>query len=111
MKKKSFLGIIGCGILLGAAIYWVNKSINKDSVSKQNEDLLSEMDVSQEHTIEDTAVDFEAIKIQSAISMDDRHKAASQIINESLEKIYENSDLSSEHQEEFDSMLEELDKL
>ncbi|MDS0526590.1 hypothetical protein NNC19_12935 [Clostridium sp. SHJSY1] len=114
MKKKSLFGIIGCGLLIGATIYLVIKSVNKDSVNKHNEELLNEkdsMDISPEHITEDNAVDLDEIKMQSANSMYDRHKAAAQVVKESMEKINENPDLPSEHEEEFYSMLEELDML
>lgn len=114
MKKKTLFGIIGCGLLIGAAIYWVAKSVNKDSVNKYNEELLNEkdsMDISPEHITEENAADLDEIKKQSANSMYDRHKAAAQVVKESMEKINKNAHLPSEHEEEFDSMFEELDML
>ena len=114
MKKKSLFGIIGCGLLIGAAIYWVAKSVNKDSFNKHNEGLLNEkdsMDISPEHITEENAVDLDEIKKQSVNSMYDRHKAAAQVVKESMEKINKNAHLPSEHEEELDSMFEELDML
>lgn len=114
MEKKSLFGIIGCGLLIGAALYWVNKSVNKDSVNKHNEEFLNKKDsmgISREHITEENAVDLDEIKIQSANSIYDRHKAAAQVVKESMEKINENVPLHSEHEEEFGSMFEELDML
>lgn len=100
--------------MIGAAIYWVNKSVNKDSVNKNNEELLNgkdSMGISPEHITEDNTVNLDAIKMQSANYIYDGHKTAAQVVKESMEKINENAHLYSEHEEEFDGMFEELDML
>ena len=119
MKKRSLFGIIGCGLLIGGVIYGVTKSVNKhsvnkNSVNKHNEELLNEkdlMDISPDHITEGNAVDLDVIKLQSVNSIYNRHKVAAQVIKESMEKINKNADLPSEHEDEFDSMFEELDIL
>lgn len=114
MDKKSLFGIIGCGLLIGAAIYCVNKSGNKDSVNKYDGALLNAKDsmgVSPEHITEDNVVDLDVIKLQSANSIYDRHKTAVQVAKESMEKINKNVHLQSNKEEEFSRMLEELDML
>lgn len=114
MNKKSLFGILGCGLLIGATIYWVIKSVNKDSINNYNEELLNEknsMDTTPEHIKDDNAVDLDEIEMQSANSMYARHKAAAQVVKESMEKINENADLPSQYEKEFDRMFEELDML
>lgn len=78
MKKRSLFGIIGCGLLIGAAIYRVTKSVNKHTVNKRNEELNEKdlMDITPEYITEDNLVDLDAKKMQSANSMYYRHKAA-----------------------------------
>lgn len=114
MNNKSLLGLIGCGLLIGVTIYLVAKSDNKDSTNKHNEESSNEkksMNISPVHIIDDNAIDLDAIKMQSANSMYNRHKAAVQVVKKSMEKINENADLPIECEKEFDSMLEELDML
>jgi len=114
MNKRLLFGIVSCGLLAGFAIYWVNKTVNKDSVNQLNEELLNgndSLDLKTEHWIEDTVMDIDAIKMQSVNSMNDRHKVAALVVKESIEKINENVDLPSDHKEEFDSMFEELNML
>lgn len=114
MKGKSLFGVIGCTLLVGAAIIWVIRRVKRDSVNECNEDSQREkypMDISPEYITEDHVVGLDAVKIQSANSMYDRHKAAAQVIHESVEKINENTDLPSVHENDFDNMFDELDML
>ncbi len=114
MLKRLLFGIVSCGLLVGFAIYWVSKSVNRESVNKQNEMLLKEndsLDISPEYKTEENAIELDVIKMQSFKSMYDRHKAAAQVVKESIEKTNKNVDLPSEHEEEFDSMFEELNML
>lgn len=114
MKKRLLFGIVGCGVIVGSAIYWLIKSAYKDSVRKHNEALSKDkdtVDISPAHITEDNAIDLDAVKMRSANSIYDRHKVAAQVAKESMEKTFENTDLPSKHKEEFDSMFEELDML
>lgn len=114
MKKRLLFGIVGCGVLVGSAIYLMIKSAYKDSVRKHDEELSKDKDTDDiwpAYITEDNTIDLDEIKIKSANSIYDRHKAAAQVVKESMEKIYENTNLPNKHKEEFDSMFEELDKL
>ena len=114
MRKKSLSSIIGYGLLIGAALYWGNKFVNKDSFNDYNEDSTKEkdlMDISPEKTLENDVINLDVIKMQSANSMYDRHEYASQVVKESIKKINENTYLTSEHEEEFNIMFAEVDIL
>ena len=114
MKKRLLFGIVGCGVLVGSAIYWMIKSAYKDSGRKYTEELSKDkdtVDISPAQITDDNAIDLDTVKMRSANIIYDRHKAAAQVAKETMEKIYENTELPSKHKDEFDSLSEELDTL
>lgn len=113
MKNKVLFGLISCGLLIGTTVYTLiikKKKMNFNDSGKgidKNDSVI----VSNENNIEQELVDFYDVKTESASSIYNRHKEASEIIKESMENINRNSEVNSEHKHEFDDMLDDLDAL
>ena len=104
MKKRILFGVWGFGLAAGTTVYMLLKHKNKGTSDNQNEEAL---DIS----IAENTESFNEVKEQSIMSISNRHKDAAEIIRQAMEKINDNSEVVSKHKNEFDSMLNDLDKL
>lgn len=114
MMKKGLLGLLGCGLLAGAAVYALVKYLNKESQNVQEEVADSEeiaVEILPEQASDETPVDLDSIKIQSAVSIQDRHNAAAEVINEAMKAIDDGSELPGAHEDELDELLRQLETL
>lgn len=116
---KKVLGIIGIGLIAGAAVYVL---LNKTEKTKNNintrpektsEDFLSDNTVSiiNRNDTHDENNGFEDVKASAVGTMYTRHKEASNIIKESVDIICSRSEISADENRDLDQLSDELDKL
>lgn len=111
MKKRALFGIFSCGLLIGTAVYMMVKYMNKD-ISNGNKGERFEEDsliLSLEKEEESETINLVEVRTQSASSIYNRHKEAAEIVRKAMENINDNPIVISEHEKEFDSMLDDLD--
>jgi hypothetical protein len=114
MNEKALFGVIGCTLLIGATIIWVIRRGKRDFAREYNDysqKKTGPINITPDYKIEDNMFDLDAVKMHSTNSIYDRHKAAAQVIQDSAEKTTQNTDLHSEHEIEFDDMLDDLNML
>lgn len=109
-----FMGAVVAGIIGAIAINLIEKAIEKqrkaeivgEHIDKGNEILIVQRKI---HYLNEEK--FAHIKEEVASTIRERHEEAANYIKDSMEKINENADFSIEHDEEFESMSEDLDML
>lgn len=113
MKKNPLLGVIGCGLVAGAA-YLLTKYINKDDpmdMDKTSDKKEESTSLSPDLSSENVSVDVDTIKTQAVSSIYNRHKEASEIAREAIDNINSEPEEPSVHTEDFDSMIDDLNSL
>ncbi len=114
MNKKLLFAFISVGLLVGVAIWKLTKQGSSKSTNKYIKDTdnsSDSMDIPTEYIPEVSEFNLNEIKMESAGLMYDRHKEAAQVIKESVVRMTEETDLSSDNKMEFDSMFKDLDIL
>lgn len=112
---KKMLGIIGIGLITGAAIYLLinKKEKTKNNINTQPEDFSSDNTVSMVNK-SDTHVEngaFEDVKASTVGTMYNRHKEASNIMKEAVDMIDSRLEISSDENRDLDQISDELDEL
>ncbi|MGN7761285.1 hypothetical protein [Paenibacillus sp. 22594] len=116
---KKVLGIIGIGLIAGAAIYAL---LNKTEKTKNNinthpgkipEDFSSDNTVSiiNRNDIHGENVSFEDVKASAVGTIYTRHEEASNIMKEAVDIIYSRSEISANVNRDIDKISDEIDKL
>lgn len=114
MRKQISIGIIG-GLAIGTVAY----ILVKHKKERQRQDCNTNSKTYDENSVEFSTVeivenDADSIKearIKTASSIYNRHAEAAKVIGEIMNDANENIETSSEHKDEFDSILDELDIL
>ncbi|OHW62291.1 hypothetical protein EUAN_13610 [Andreesenia angusta] len=113
MGKKSLFGLIG--IIVGATVFRIINQANKEPAvnwSKEAKDKKVYKEASPKYNSEDHInVNLDEIRTNSANTIKNRHEVAAQVIKETVSKINENTQVSNKNDEDFNSMLDELEIL
>lgn len=113
MKKA--LGIIGIGLMGGAAIFFLlnKKQKTKKHINTRSEDFSSDSTVSTINQ-NDTHVEkfgFEDVKASAIGNIYTRHEEASNIMKEAVDIICSRTDISEDENRDLDKISDELDEL
>ena len=111
MNKRLLFGIIGGGIAIVSVVHMLTKYFGKGKVDNKNKKTYDE-DSRDFSSVEIAASDADSIeksRTQSASSIYKRHQEAAELIRDIMENSNEIIEVPSEHKDEFDSMLNELD--
>ena len=106
--KGSIALVIGGAVVVGIAAYIIYKQLQS---SKEEQPLQRNTPVSKE---EPTTSDFTQVKEDAASAIKDRHVEAAQVINESLQTIFNEKDIENvetENSETLDKIDDALDDL
>lgn len=112
MNKKMLFGLVG--LIAGAGILRIIKHLNEKSAvnfSKEVENKISCKSIPIKYTSKINNVNLDEMRMDSANSIQDRHKVAAQVMKETVEKISENTKLTNNNDQDFDNMLDDLDIL
>ena len=112
---KKVLGIIGIGLIAGAAVYLL---LNKREKAKNNINTCPE-DFSSDNTVSiinqnDTHAEnagFQDVKASAVGTMYTRHEEASNIMKEAVDIICSRSEISEDENRDLDQLSDELDEL
>lgn len=124
MKKKSLFLALGSGVILGIISMLVLRDVSEDSnkteisanptKSTKTISKKSKENIQQSRSETDHVINLNETRINTAKTIFDRHREATQVMDKSLNNIYtENVDneIVSENKDEFDNLFEELNKL
>ena len=113
--KKVVAAIVGCGMLVGAIIYFLSKKTNKihnetDIEYNPSKNKNKEVkDVIENNESLDTDITQTRNKAASVIY--ERHQEASKIIQESMNNIFNTNEKTGMHTDELNDISNELDEL
>lgn len=112
---KKVLGVIGIGLVTGAAFYFLfNKKVKKKNNIKTHFDNFSSdntVSTINQNDIHVVNTNFENIKASTIENIHTRHEEASNIIKESVDIISSRAEISEDENRDLDKISDELDEL
>lgn len=113
MKKCTIFDIIGVGIVASVCTYMLVKHIHKDIFEDSSEGHTDEnvLDFSLIESNINNVDSINEIRVQAFSNIYNRHREAAEVIRDTVENMNGNTEVISEHKEEFDNMLYDLNML